>query len=93
MKWFERTFPMDSPTWMFSNVLEKAIQDVLWDFRTTRRTLVNRLEALTEHDLVKTAMHARLNKPMNIIDKMFFVAKHDDHHLACITAIWRALEA
>ena len=70
----------------------RAVQDVLRDFRTARRTLVHRLEALTEHDLGKTALHPRLNKPMSIIDKMFFVAEHDDHHLACITAIWQALE-
>ena len=168
MKWFERTFPMDLPAWMFSSILERlrgtparleerietipkhhliaqpngnwsiqenighlldleplwngrledllagahtlrptdlantatdlanhntsAIRDVLRDFRSARRALVNRLEALTDHDLGKTALHPRLHKPMNIIDKMFFVAEHDDHHLACITAIWQALE-
>lgn len=32
----------------------------------------------------KSALHPRLNTPMRIIDICYFVAEHDDHHLACI---------
>jgi hypothetical protein len=40
---------------------------------------------LTDEDLDKSSLHPRLMKPMKIIDLAFFVAEHDDHHLAQIT--------
>jgi uncharacterized damage-inducible protein DinB len=70
----------------------KVIQDLLRDFRVVRMAFVKKLETLLEEDLGKTSLHPRMDTPMNIIDKMFFVAEHDDHHLACITEIWQALE-
>ncbi len=165
MKWFERSFPMELPAWMFPNILErlrgtparlddrvatipskylivrvadkwsiqenighlldleplwsgrlenllsgakklrptdlankatdiadhnsKAIERLLRDFRIARTAFIDKLQALSEEDLAKTALHPRLNKPMTIIDKMFFVAEHDDHHLARMSAILR----
>jgi hypothetical protein len=29
-------------------------------------------------------MHPRLKQPMRLVDHLFFVAEHDDHHLALI---------
>jgi len=37
----------------------------------------------------RSAFHPRLKKPMRIIDLAFFVAEHDDYHLAKITAAKR----
>ena len=67
----------------------KAIEVLLRDFRKARTAFIDRLQALSEEDLAKTALHPRLNTPMTIIDKMFFVAEHDDHHLARMSAILR----
>jgi uncharacterized damage-inducible protein DinB len=69
-----------------------SIQNILQEFRTIRTAFVTKLETLLETDLNRTALHPRLNTPMNAIDTMFFVAEHDDHHLVSITRIWQTLE-
>ena len=38
----------------------------------------------------RTALHPRLGLPMRAVDHAFFVAEHDDHHLARITELLRA---
>jgi hypothetical protein len=41
----------------------------------------------------RVAIHPRLNKPMRLTDHLFFVAEHDDHHLAHISQLKRELAA
>ena len=36
-------------------------------------------------------MHPRLERPMRLIDMMFFHAEHDDYHLARISELRRRL--
>ena len=50
--------------------------------RTRRLELVERMEALTDADIATVAAHPRLGRPMRLIDWAYFVAEHDDHHLA-----------
>jgi hypothetical protein len=38
---------------------------------------------------VRTALHPRLKRPMRLVDLCFFVAEHDDHHLATVTRLAR----
>ncbi len=40
----------------------------------------------------RSAHHPRLNRPMRILDLMVFAAEHDDHHLARISELLRAME-
>lgn len=47
-----------------------------------RRELVSVLRAVTDADLERAASHPRLGTPMRLIDHAYFVAEHDDHHLA-----------
>lgn len=47
-----------------------------------RGGLVRRLELLTEEQVAIVAIHPRLQKPMRLMDWVYFVAEHDDHHLA-----------
>jgi hypothetical protein len=47
-----------------------------------REGLVRRLELLTEEQVAIVAIHPRLQKPMRLMDWVYFVAEHDDHHLA-----------
>jgi uncharacterized damage-inducible protein DinB len=61
--------------------------DLLQGFRETRLRWVSDLEAFTAEDTARTALHPRLQQPMTIVDLAFFVAEHDDHHLAAITAL------
>jgi hypothetical protein len=53
-------------------------------FRARRRDLVQRLEGLSDDDIARTALHPRLKVHMRLVDWVYFVAEHDDHHLARI---------
>jgi uncharacterized damage-inducible protein DinB len=69
-----------------------SIHRLLTGFRTQRSQVVQRLEGKDETDLVRTALHPRLRQPMTVVDLFFFVAEHDDHHLATISALATALK-
>src|SRR5262245_11386535 len=60
---------------------------VLGSFRTARMALVAELETAEPSLLERSANHPRLGTPMRLIDLAFFVAEHDDHHLARITQL------
>jgi uncharacterized damage-inducible protein DinB len=54
---------------------------------------VERAEALGPADLGHAALHPRLGQPMTVVDHLFFVAEHDDHHLAAIGELIRRFGA
>lgn len=58
-------------------------------FRRERESFVARLERWDERRLADTAIHPRLKQPMRVIDMAYFVAEHDDHHLARMTELAR----
>ncbi|HEX2092623.1 MAG TPA: DinB family protein [Longimicrobiaceae bacterium] len=62
-------------------------------FRARREALVLRLERLSEQEVEITSMHPRLRRPVRLIDWVYFVAEHDDHHLARAREALRALSA
>jgi uncharacterized damage-inducible protein DinB len=66
---------------------DRKLRDLLADFSKSRYQLVNKLRSLTDEDLEKSAIHPRLQTPMSIVELAYFVAEHDDHHLAQITAL------
>jgi uncharacterized damage-inducible protein DinB len=66
---------------------KSAISDILFMFREARYDFVRRIESYDEELILRTCLHPRLNRPMNMLDLMFFIAEHDDHHLAMITRI------
>ncbi len=65
----------------------RAVGDLLREFRTRRAELVSRVESLGDEQLAITALHPRLDQPMTVVDLAFFVAEHDDHHLAALTEL------
>jgi hypothetical protein len=67
----------------------RRIEDVLGEFRTARTRIVGRLEKMSEGDLCRVGLHPRLQQPMSVVDLAFFVAEHDDHHLATIRGTLR----
>jgi uncharacterized damage-inducible protein DinB len=71
----------------------QEVQTLLENFRAVRTAFIVKLEALESAEFDKTALHPRLNTPMNIIDIMYFVAEHDDHHLGMMTGIAKKLES
>lgn len=65
------------------------LEVVLTRFRATRAAILRRLEALLPEDFGRTAHHPRLDRPMRLVDMVYFQAEHDDYHLASITEILR----
>jgi hypothetical protein len=55
---------------------------ILGRLRIGREELARKLDALTKEEIGISAVHPRLQKPMRLMDWVYFVAEHDDHHLA-----------
>lgn len=70
-----------------------SIETLLASFRRDRQHFVQRLEALDDATLLHTAMHPRLEEQMRVVDMAYFVAEHDDHHLASIREIAREISS
>jgi uncharacterized damage-inducible protein DinB len=68
------------------------IADILKAFRAERHEFVRRVEFSDEAAINRTALHPRLNLQMRLVDLLYFVAEHDDHHLAAMTHIARTLK-
>ena len=70
-----------------ANHNQRSIKELLDEFRGLRGQHMAKLTGLNSLDMKKISLHPRLNTPMRIIDLAFFVAEHDDHHLAQISFI------
>lgn len=68
----------------------RSLSDILAEFRNARTTFANKLDALDRGTIAHTLLHPRLQQPMRLVDHLYFVAEHDDHHLA---KIWSALHS
>ncbi|HVF48562.1 MAG TPA: DinB family protein [Pyrinomonadaceae bacterium] len=66
----------------------RPCENILQAFRAERAAFVRRLDSCDDEAYVeRAAVHPRLQIPMRLIDFAFFVAEHDDHHLASITEL------
>lgn len=61
----------------------RSLDDIVIEFRKARSTLMNRVEMLDSALFACMRLHPRLRQPMRLVDHLYFVAEHDDHHLAC----------
>lgn len=68
----------------------RSIADIVAEFRTARAKLLERVSAFDPAMFGRTALHPRLKTPLRLVDHLYFVAEHDDHHLA---QIWSLLNA
>jgi uncharacterized damage-inducible protein DinB len=66
----------------------RALSDILASFRAARLHLLDRAEKSPAAHSARSKFHPRLKQPMRLIDHLYFVAEHDDHHLA---RIWELL--
>lgn len=66
-----------------------SIEKVLAAFRVERTDFVRRLDEYREAFVQRTAIHPRLKMQIRVIDLAFFIAEHDDHHLARISELRR----
>lgn len=62
----------------------RALEGILAEFRKARFKLVGRIETVEPALFARAMLHPRLKKPMRLVDHLYFVAEHDDHHLARI---------
>jgi hypothetical protein len=60
------------------------LADILADFRKARLRLVDRVGEFQPEMFARAVLHPRLKQPMRLVDHLYFVAEHDDHHLAKI---------
>lgn len=63
----------------------RSIAAIMAAFSVERDKLVDRLEQAS--DPAVTSFHPRLKRDMRLIDFCFFIAEHDDHHLAIVTRL------
>jgi uncharacterized damage-inducible protein DinB len=68
----------------------RELVKILTAFREARMHLVDRVWKSQSFLFARTLLHPRLNQPMRLVDHLYFVAEHDDHHLA---RIWELIAA
>jgi len=73
-----------------ANQNARSLDEILKEFREARSRLVTRVETIDPALFARAMLHPRLKQPMRLVDHLYFVAEHDDHHLACI---WELLNA
>lgn len=76
----------NSSTWEAS-YNEQDIDSITERFREARSRLVAELDCLEDSVIERTAQHPRLKTAMRTIDLVYFVAEHDDYHLAQMTRL------
>jgi hypothetical protein len=62
----------------------RPLETILAGFRSARAKLLNRAGELDSSLFSQAIPHPRLKTPMRLADHLYFVAEHDDHHLARI---------
>jgi uncharacterized damage-inducible protein DinB len=68
----------------------RPIGDILREFRSARSSLLACAETIDPPLFSRSIAHPRLQKPMRLVDHLYFVAEHDDHHLA---RIWELVQS
>ncbi len=66
----------------------RSLERILAEFRNARAKLLKRVDELDTSLFIQAIPHPRLKTPMRLVDHLYFVAEHDDHHLA---RIWELL--
>lgn len=62
----------------------RPLEQILAEFRSERAKLMKRVDELDISLFTRAIPHPRLKTPMRLVDHFYFVAEHDDHHLARI---------
>jgi uncharacterized damage-inducible protein DinB len=70
-----------------ANHNERTIPELLTQFRKTRNEFIERVRSLNEKYFETKALHPRLKEMVTMTDLLFFMAEHDNHHLARIAQL------
>ena len=68
----------------------RELKEILGEFRRARLVFVERTGNLPPALYARSLVHPRLKQPMRLVDHLYFVAEHDDHHLA---RIWELIHS
>lgn len=68
----------------------RELKEILAEFRIARLRLVDRVGKFEPTLFARSMLHPRLKQPMRLVDHLYFVAEHDDHHLA---RIWEMINS
>jgi uncharacterized damage-inducible protein DinB len=68
----------------------RPLERILTEFRAARGRLLKRVEEVDAALFGQSIPHPRLKTPMRLVDHLYFVAEHDDHHLA---RMWELVNA
>jgi uncharacterized damage-inducible protein DinB len=68
---------------------ERPIDGILAEFRKARARMMKRVENIDPATSAGVLPHPRMKTPMRLVDHLYFVAEHDDHHLAHIWELIR----
>jgi len=68
----------------------RPLEEILTNFRNARMSLMAELAMMNPEQYSRTMLHPRLKQPMRLVDHLYFVAEHDDHHLA---RIWEMIHS
>lgn len=70
-----------------ANHNSRELTEILAEFRAARLRLVDCVEKFQPGVFARSLLHPRLRQPMRLVDHLYFVAEHDDHHLARVWAL------
>lgn len=68
---------------------EKTLERLLEQFTIERQKILETVYGFDEELLSRISVHPRLNQSMRLIDSLYFVAEHDDHHISAISTLLR----
>lgn len=68
----------------------RELSQILAQFRAARLQLLSQLARLEPEFFSRSMLHPRLKQPMRLVDHLYFVAEHDDHHLAIV---WEMIQS
>ena len=60
----------------------RSVDAIIARFRAHREELVAQMARLSHDQIAAISLHPRLGRPLRLIDWAYFVAEHDDHHVA-----------
>lgn len=67
----------------------KSLNEILAAFRAARLLMADHVAKIQPAIFGRSMLHPRLKQPMRLVDHLYFVAEHDDHHLA---KIWELIK-
>lgn len=68
---------------------EKTLEQLMQQFVVERQRMLETIYDFDRGTLALTSTHPRLQQPMRMVDLLYFVAEHDDHHITAISTLLR----